>query len=78
MISKKRILITLSDDDILMLDKLSDGYSRSTTISLAITALMHEKARIQNLERQLFPIPFKADLNKDIIPCGSVPGGVEL
>ena len=52
---KRKIMISLTDEDIKLLDKISNGYSRSTTISLAITALVRHNIEVENLERKLFP-----------------------
>ena len=52
---KRKIMVSLTEDDIKLLDKISNGYSRSTTISLAITALVRQNIEVENLERKLFP-----------------------
>ena len=53
---KRKIMISLTDEDIKLLDKISNGYSRSTMISLAITALVRHNIEVENLERKLFPL----------------------
>ena len=52
---KRKIMVSLTEDDIKLPDKISNGYSRSTMISLAITALVRHNIEVENLERKLFP-----------------------
>lgn len=58
-ISKKRILITLSDEDLKYLDKLSNGNSRSSTISEALWCLAKYRSEIRMAEHKLFPPAFE-------------------
>lgn len=50
-VTKKRISVTLTDDDLKRLELLSHGHSKSTTISEALRYLQYQ--RVKDFERAM-------------------------
>ena len=51
--SKKKILVSLTEEDILILNKLSNGYSKSATIAVALRSLVESRYPLISIDTEL-------------------------